>query len=187
MNLLELLKEPWPWYISGPLIGLLVPILLLFDNKQFGVSSTFRDFCAYVVPNRFEYFKYGLKEHRWRNIFVLGVFIGGLIAAVFLPNSENIAISAKTITNLKNLGLSDFSGMVPSEIFNWSDLFSLQGLFFIVIGGFLIGFGTRYADGCTAGHAITGLSLFSRASFIAVLGFFAGGLISVHFIFPLIF
>ncbi len=187
MSILETLKEPWPWYIAGPLIGLLVPFLLLFDNKKFGISSTFRDFCAYVAPSGLEYFKYNLKEHKWRNVFVLGIMFGGAISALFLSNHDTIAISSKTVSDLKALGISDFSGLAPSEIFSWSGLFSVKGIFFIVVGGFLIGFGTRYADGCTAGHSITGLSLLSPASFIATLGFFAGGLISVHLIFPLLF
>lgn len=187
MNFIEYLKEPWPWYIAGPLIGLLVPLLLLFDNKKFGISSTFRDFCAYVVPSGLDYFKYNLKEYRWRNVFVLGIMLGGAVAAIFLSNHKAIAISSLTVSDLKALGISDFSGMVPSEIFSWSGLFSLKGIVFMMVGGFLIGFGTRYADGCTAGHSITGLSLLSPASFIATLGFFAGGLISVHLIFPLLF
>lgn len=187
MHLLDTLKEPWPWYIAGPLIGLFVPLLLLFDNKKFGVSSTFRDFCAYVIPKPVDYFRYSLKGHHWRNLFVAGILLGGSISAIFLSNNVNIDISPKTIADLKLLGITDFSGLVPREIFSWTGLSSLPGLVLIIIGGFLVGFGTRYADGCTSGHAITGLSLFSRASLIAVLGFFAGGLISVNFLFPLIF
>ena len=187
MRLIEIIKEPWPWYIAGPLIGLFVPALLLFDNKKFGVSSTFRDFCAYVVPGPVEYFRYNLKEHRWRNLFVAGVLIGGFISAFFLSDPGNIKISSKTMRDLNELGITDFSGLAPGQIFSWSGLGSIHGVVFIIVGGFLVGFGTRYADGCTSGHAITGLSLFSRASFIAVLGFFAGGLISVNLIFPLLF
>lgn len=180
------MKESWPWYIAGPLIGLFVPALLLFDNKQFSISSTFRDFCAYVVPNPVEYFRYNSKEHLWRNIFVLGVLTGGALSALFLSNTNNVEISSNTLHDLKTLGISNFSGMAPAEIFSWSGLFSLKGVVFIIIGGFLVGFGTRYADGCTSGHAITGLSLLAPSSFIAVIGFFAGGLLSVHLLFPLI-
>jgi uncharacterized protein len=187
MNITDLMQQPWPWWIAGPLIGLMVPALLLFDNKKFGLSSTMRDFCAFVVPGSINYFQYNLKEHKWRNIFVLGVLIGGIISASFLRSDANINLSPNTIADLKALGISDFSGLIPSEIFGWDNMFSLNGLIFIVLGGFFVGFGTRYADGCTSGHAITGLSLLSPGSLVAVLGFFTGGLISTHLLFPLIF
>jgi uncharacterized membrane protein YedE/YeeE len=57
----------------------------------------------------------------------------------------------------------------------------------MVIGGFLVGFGTRYAGGCTSGHAISGLSNLQFASLIATIGFFAGGLIATHLLYPLLF
>lgn len=186
MNIPEFIQQPWPWWFAGPLIGLMVPVLLLFDNKQFGISSTLRDFCAFVRPGSYEYFQYNLKDQVWRNVLVLGVLIGGFISVWITPDPIYVDISSKTIEDLRQLGLSDFSGFVPNEVFSWGTIFSIQGIVFIILGGFLIGFGTRWADGCTAGHAITGLSLFSPASLIAVVGFFIGGLIATHFIFPLI-
>ena len=187
MNFIEILKQPWPWYVAGPLIGLMVPILMIGDNKHFGISSTMRDFCAYVLPkNRPAFFKLNLKENLWRDLLVIGVIIGGFLSSVFLNNYNHVKLSANTISDLKNLGINDFGGLIPSEIFNWKSVFTLKGFVFIIAGGFFVGFGTRYADGCTSGHAITGLSLLSLASFLAVLGFFAGGLISTHFLFPII-
>jgi uncharacterized membrane protein YedE/YeeE len=164
----------------------MVPTLILFDNKQFGISSTLRDFCAFVRPGRYDYFKYNLKDQVWRNVLVLGVLVGGIIAAWITPNPIQNDISIKTLEDLRQLGLTDFTGFVPNEVFNWSEILSFRGMIFIILGGFLIGFGTRWADGCTAGHAITGLSLLSPASLIAVIGFFIGGLIATHFIFPII-
>ena len=186
MSFIDVLQKPWPWWIAGPLIGLMVPALLLLDNKQFGISSTLRDFCAFVRPGKYEYFQYNLKDNVWRNILVLGVLIGGIIAARITPDPHQIDISLNTINDLKQLGITDFTGFVPNELFNWPGVFTLNGLVFVILGGFLIGFGTRWADGCTAGHAITGLSLLSPASLIAVIGFFVGGLVATHFIFPLI-
>jgi uncharacterized membrane protein YedE/YeeE len=187
MNFIEILKHPWPWYVAGPLIGLMVPALLIVDNRQFGISSTVKDFCAYILPKRPAYFQYDLKEHRWRDILVIGVLLGGIFSTFYLSGNSNVQISAKTVSDLKNLGIINFSGLIPNEIFNWHSVLTLRGFIFIIVGGFFIGFGTRYADGCTAGHAILGLSLFSPASLFAVLGFFAGGLISTHFIFPILF
>lgn len=177
----------WPWYIAGPLIGLMVPALLLFDNKQFGISSTLRDFCAFVSPKPLEYFNYNLREQIWRNILVIGLVLGGAIAVWLTPGQIKTHISAQTIMDLQKLRIKDFSGLVPNDIFTWRSLLTVKGFLIIILGGFMIGFGTRWADGCTSGHAITGLSLFSTASFLAVIGFFAGGLIATHFIFPLIF
>jgi uncharacterized membrane protein YedE/YeeE len=182
----ELFNTVWPWYIAGPLIGLMVPALLLFDNRQFGISSTLRDFCAFVRPGSLDYFKYNLKDQIWRNVLVLGVLIGGILAVVLSPDPIRIGISPATVSDLQELGIHNFKGFVPEEIFSWNSIFSLNGLIFIIAGGFLIGFGTRWADGCTAGHAITGLSLLSPASLIAVLGFFIGGLTATHLLFPLI-
>lgn len=187
MNKIEFLSQPWPWYVAGPLIGLMVPLLLLFDDKQFGISSTLRDFCAAVIPRAGEYFRYSLREHQWRNFYILGIFFGGILAAMFLRNDAEIAISSATKDSLTALGITDFSGLAPAQIFAADKIFTLNGIVFMMLGGFAIGFGTRYADGCTSGHAITGLSLLSLGSLIAVLGFFAGGLISTHILFPLIF
>ena len=182
----EILNNVMPWYVAGPLIGLMVPALLLFDNKHFGISSTLRDFCTFIRPGSYEYFTYNLKEQVWRNVLVLGVLIGGFLAVWITPGEIHVGISEATVADLKVLGITDFKGYVPTEIFSWSELGSVKGISFILVGGFLIGFGTRWADGCTAGHAITGLSLFSPASLIAVVGFFAGGLIATHFILPLL-
>jgi len=182
----EFFNTTWPWYVAGPLIGLMVPALLLFDNRQFGISSTLRDFCAFVRPGSLEYFQYNLKDQIWRNVLVLGVLLGGFLAVVLVPGPVRTGISPATVRDLQELGIRDFTGFVPAEIFSWKSLLSLNGFLFVVAGGFLIGFGTRWADGCTAGHAITGLSLLSPASLIAVIGFFIGGLVTTHFLFPLI-
>ncbi len=181
----SMVSSPWPWYVAGPLIGLMVPALLLFDNRQFGISSTLRDFCAVVRPGKLEYFNYSVKEQLWRNWLVLGVLIGGWLASQ-LWEPVQVGISQQTIQDLSALGITNFSGYVPSELFNWKELFGLHGLVFVFTGGFMIGFGTRWADGCTAGHAITGLSLLSPASLLAVVGFFIGGLFTTHFLLPIL-
>ncbi len=187
MEVLQFISSPWPWYIAGPLIGLMVPALLLVDNRQFGVSSTMRDFCAKVLPKKnIPYFDYNLKNHIWRNLFVLGSLLGGSITVIFFKGSGNVEISPDTIGALKNLGINDFKGLVPQEIFSFDNLLSIKGIVLIVGGGFLVGFGTRWADGCTSGHAIMGLSLLSPASLVSVIGFFVGGLISTHLLLPLI-
>ena len=182
---MDFLTQPWPWYVAGPLIGLTVPLVYLYAGRKWGISSTFRDVCAATVPSGLEYFTYSWRNRGgWRLTMALGLILGGFIAAVTGP--DQVAISAATRADLAALGITDFSGVVPSELFSWGALTSLPGLVLIVGGGFLVGFGTRYANGCTSGHAISGLSALRLTSLIAVIGFFAGGLISTHILLPLI-
>jgi uncharacterized protein len=184
----EWLTQPWPWYVAGPIIGLIIPLLLFLGNKQFGISSSLRHTCAACIPGNVSFFQYDWKkEGLWNLVLVLGVFIGGFFGGYVFKNPEPIALSASTIADLRELGLTDFSGFVPAEIFSWSGLGSLQGIIVMVVGGFLVGFGARYAGGCTSGHAISGISNLQLASLIAVIGFFIGGLIVTHLVFPMIF
>src|SRR5699024_10760204 len=185
--MIEFLQQPWPWYVAGPLIGLIVPILLLLGGKQFGISSNLRHTCAACMPGEIEFFQYDWKKiGGWNLIFVAGTVLGGFIGGGLLQNPEAINISQQTITDLKIQGISDFSGMMPKELFNWTNLGSLQGIVIMVVGGFLVGFGARYAGGCTSGHAISGLADLQLASVLAVIGFFIGGLIITHWVYPIL-
>ena len=180
------LKEPWPWYISGPIIGLMVPTLFIFGNKQFGISASLKDVCAVCVPIKTDFFKLDWKESGWRIVFVLGVLLGGYIGGQLLSNPNPIALSDTAITSFQKNGITNLNGLEPAQLFNWDTLLSIKGLILFVVGGFLVGFGTRYANGCTSGHAITGLSLLSPASLTAVIGFFIGGLFTSHLLLPII-
>lgn len=173
-----------PWYVAGPLIGLFVPALLLLDNRVFGISSNLRHLCAAVAPGRVEFFRYDWKNAGlWNLAFLAGVFVGGAIAG-HLFGAGDAAIGAEARATLTQLGVTDFSGLAPVEIFSWSSLLTLRGLISIVAGGFLVGFGSSYAGGCTSGHAISGLAAFDRASLVAVVAFFAGGLLCTYFMLP---
>lgn len=185
--MLEFIQEPWPWYVAGPLIGLFVPLLLIFGNKNFGISSSLRHICAMCVPMEIKYFKYDWKSEQWSLFYVAGIMIGGILASKFLMVDGRVDISPQTVEDLTLLGVSDFSSYLPSDIFSWENLLSLRGLVFMVFGGFLVGFGTRYANGCTSGHSISGLSNFQFSSLVATISFFIGGLIMTHFILPYIF
>lgn len=182
---MDFLTRPWPWYVAGPIIGLAVPLVYLYAGRKWGVSSTFRDVCAATFPHNLDYFRYSWRNRgAWRLTMALGLIVGGFIASVTGPT--DVAISAATHADLARLGITDFSGLVPSDVFSWSGLASLPGILLIVGGGFLVGFGTRYANGCTSGHAISGLSALRVTSLVAVLGFFVGGLIATHLLLPLI-
>lgn len=187
MELIGLIKQPWPWYVAGPLIGLTVPLLLLLGNKSFGISSSLRHICAACFPAGIDFFKYNWRKEVWNLFFVAGILLGGWIAGQWIANPDEIIIAEATRTDLQALGLTSFSGLMPSEIFSVEQILSLKGLIFLVVGGFLVGFGTRYAGGCTSGHSIMGLSNLQWPSLVATLSFMAGGIIMTNLLFPFIF
>lgn len=184
---IEFLSQTWAWYVSGPLIAI-VMFLLLWAGGEFGVSSTLRSMCAIGGAGKnVSFFKFNWKDQIWNLVFVLGAIIGGFLAATYLPNPEGVQISAETVADMYDLGLSFDGSMVPTEFFTWEGLLTLKGFLVLVVGGFLVGFGSRWAGGCTSGHAISGLSNLQLPSLIAVIGFFIGGLLMTHLIFPFIF
>jgi uncharacterized membrane protein YedE/YeeE len=176
----------WPWYVAGPLIGLFVPALLLAGNKVFGISGNLRHICSAIVPGKLEFFRYDWRRTGlWNLVFLSGVLTGGFLSSYFAA-PQVIHISPKTVSTLTGLGIHDFSGMAPRELFTWHALLTLRGIVSVVVGGFLVGFGTAYAAGCTSGHAISGLANLELPSLIAVLGFFAGGLAATYLILPFV-
>lgn len=185
--MLELIKQPWPWYIAGPLIGLMVPLLLIIGNKPFGISSSLKHICAMCIPAKIPFFKYDWKKESWNLFFAAGIIIGAFIAVTFFSNNEPVQISSATKNLLSTWNIKDFSGLLPTDIFNIQNVFTLKGLIFFVIGGFLVGFGTRYADGCTSGHSIMGLSNLQLPSLITTCCFMTGGILVSNFILPVVF
>ena len=183
---IDWLSQPWPWYVAGPMIGLTVPALLILGNKSFGISSSLRHVCAMCIPAKIPFFQYNWRKEMWNLVFVLGVMTGGFIATSFISNPDEIVIATQTQTDLAALGITDFSGLMPSDIFSWENIFTAKGLIFFVLGGFLVGFGTRYAGGCTSGHAIMGISSLQWPSLVATIFFMAGGfLMTQGFLGPL--
>jgi uncharacterized protein len=184
---LQILFRPWPWYVGGPLLGLFAPLLLWLGNRQFGVSSNLRHLCAAIIPRDLSYFRYDWRqEGGWNLAFVAGILVGGVLAGALFANPEPIAITLRTKASLAALGVHDFSGLAPRELFGWSSLGHLRGWILIVGGGFLVGFGTAYAGGCTSGHGISGVADLQPASFIALAAFFVGGLAGTFVLLPLI-
>jgi len=179
-QLIEWISQPWPWYVAGPMIGLTVPALLILGNKTFGISSSLRHICAACVPAGIPFFTYNWKKEIWNLLFVLGTAIGGFIAVNFLANPDTIVISQATQADLTALGITDFTDLMPLEIFNWETVFTGKGMLFFVIGGLLVGFGTRYAGGCTSGHAIMGISSLQWPSLVATIFFMLGGFFMTH-------
>jgi uncharacterized membrane protein YedE/YeeE len=184
--MLEFLSQPWPWWIAGPLIAL-VMVSMFFFGKTFGVSSNLSTICAAAgAGKKLEFFRFDWKARIWNLVFMMGLFLGGVISTTLLSNPDKVDLSPKTEQVLSSYGIEN-QGVIPAELFSMDALFTLKGFLILIIGGFLVGFGARYAGGCTSGHAISGLSNLQLPSLVAVIGFFIGGLVMVHFLFPLIF
>lgn len=185
--MLELIKQPWPWYTSGAIIALIM-VLLLFFGKSFGFSANLRTICsACGAGKKVKFFDFNWRSQIWNLLFLVGAVIGGFISAEFLSNGDAVQISQATIEDLSALGISSPDGIQPEEIFGMEALLSVKGILILLLGGFAIGFGARYAGGCTSGHAISGLSNLQLPSLIAVVGFFIGGLLTTFVLLPLIF
>ncbi|GAA4301570.1 YeeE/YedE family protein [Nibribacter koreensis] len=185
--MLETLSQPWPWYVSGAVIALIM-VIILFFGKSFGFSSNLRVICAACgAGKRVPFFDFNWKDQRWNLLFLVGAILGGWISSTFLSNGEAVQISQSTIQDIQALGFSAPQGMQPEELFGMESLFSFKTIALLLGGGLLIGFGSRHAGGCTSGHAISGLSNLQWPSLVAVIGFFIGGLIMTFLLFPLIF
>lgn len=184
---MEWIKDPWPWYVGGPLITLVMVLMLVF-GRAFGISSTLRTVCSIGGAGRWsEFFQFDWKDATWNLIFALGAIIGGYIASTFMAPEQAIALNPATIASLEGFGIENPGReFLPREVFSMENLFTWQGFLFMVAGGFMVGFGTRYAGGCTSGHAISGLSNLQWPSLIAVVGFFIGGLIVTHLVLPFV-
>lgn len=189
-SLQDFLSQPWPWYVGGPLIAF-VMFLLLILGKDFGISANFRIMCAAEGADRYnDFFKFDWKAHGWNLMVAVGAMVGGYLSMQYLSGGQPIAhVSEATVSSLEELGMVFQNDKVPlvPEFYNWSTITSGPGLYIMLMGGFLIGFGARYAGGCTSGHAISGLSALQLPSLVAVIGFFLGGLTMTYLIFPLIF
>jgi len=185
--MLEFISQPWPWYVSGTVIAMIMALLLYF-GKSFGFSSNLRVICAACgAGKKVDFFNYNWRAQTWNLLFLVGAIIGGFIASEFLSTGDTVQISQATIQDLSQLGISAPDSLQPEELFSLETIFTVKGFLILLLGGFMIGFGSRYAGGCTSGHAISGLSNLQLPSLIAVIGFFIGGLITTFVLLPLIF
>jgi len=185
---MDFMLQPWPWFIGGPLIAVSL-LLYFYFGKNFGASTNFETMCTILGADKFsDYFKKDWKEQAFALMFVVGLIIGGFIAAYYLIPNQNIDLNPQTVQELTDLGFSNVGNQYfPDEIFGENAYTSLKGFLILIVSGILIGFGTRYAGGCTSGHAITGLSSLQLPSLLAVIGFFIGGIIATWFIIPILF
>lgn len=183
-EVLDMLKSPWHWSVAGVLVGLTVPALLLLGNKHFGISANLRHACAACIPANIPFFKYDWRKERWNFFFIGGTVLGAFLVAQFLQNPNEVTVHPELAASLAEAGITDYSHLVPTQLFNFSNLFTLKGVLFLVFGGFMVGFGSRYAGGCTSGHAISGLSNLQWPSLVATIFFMVGGFISANWLVP---
>lgn len=185
---MNIIFQTWPWYVSGFLIGLIM-LCLIYFGKSFGMSSNLRSLCSMAgLGKNVAFFNFDWKAQRWNLVVVIGAMLGGFIAVNFMSDPSNVSINPKTITQLAHFGIDAPNGkLMPDSLFGLDVFNSPKGVLILLLGGILIGFGTRYAGGCTSGHAISGLSNLQIPSLKAVIGFFIGGLIMAYLLFPLIF
>lgn len=184
--MIEFISQPWPWYVSGIAIATIMLLLIVY-GKSFGFSSNLRALCSMGGAGKHvKLFDYDWKLQKWNLLFLVGSVIGGIISATLLKNNQPLQLSEATISDLKNIGIIFDGQLNPSQLFGSTSLTSVKGLMILLMGGILVGFGARYAGGCTSGHAISGLSNLQLPSLIAVIGFFVGGLIMTHLLLPFI-
>ncbi|MBN9379234.1 MAG: YeeE/YedE family protein [Chitinophagaceae bacterium] len=186
MQIIEWLRQPWPWYVAGPLIGLTVPALLVMGNRRLGVSSSLRHICAACLPVKAPFFQYDWKKEVWNLFFVGGILLGGWIAGHLLRDPNSVRVEPALVREMSGYGVRDVGQLLPASLFHWGALLTLKGWLLIVAGGFLVGFGTRYAGGCTSGHSIMGLSTLQWPSLVATVCFMAGGFLMANVILPFI-
>ena len=185
--MLEFISQPWPWYVSGTAIAFIMVLLLIY-GKSFGFSSNLRTMCTIMgAGKRVKFFDFDWRTQKWNLYFLIGSILGGFIASTWLNSDAPLQLSPATTAEIEALGIHCEGGLNPAQLFGIEAISSLKGILILLIGGILVGFGTRYAGGCTSGHAISGLSNLQVPSLIAVIGFFVGGLVMTHFLLPFIF
>lgn len=184
---MEFILQPWSWWFSGIMIAAIMFFLLYF-GQSFGFSSNLRTICAAAgLGKSAKFFDFNWKAQSWNLVFLVGAILGGFIAREFLSTDAPVLISEATIQDLSKLGIAAPESLQPAELFGLDAVLSIKGFLLLAFGGLMVGFGSRYAGGCTSGHAISGLSDLQVPSLIAVMGFFIGGLLMTYLFLPLIF
>ena len=183
----DFITQPWTWWFSGAMIAAIM-LFLLYFGRSFGFSSNLSTICAAAgLGKKIKLFDFDWKSQTWNLVFLVGAIIGGFVAKYFLTSDLPLQISEATINDLSKLGIAAPVSLQPAELFSLEAILTVKGFLVLATGGLLVGFGSRYAGGCTSGHAISGLSNLQVPSLIAVVGFFIGGLAMTFFILPLIF
>ena len=157
----------WPGWAGGLAIGLFTAAMLYVTGKPLGCSSGYGQACGLIGGQRF-FADEATRADPWKLLFILGIPVGGVIAALTSPGSWEPTLEM---------------GALYESVYGDSVALKIGALF---VGGVLLGFGARTADGCQSGHAIMGISLMSVPSMVASACFFVGGLVAVQLVFALL-
>jgi uncharacterized membrane protein YedE/YeeE len=153
----EFITQTWSWWFSGTMIAAIMFFLLYF-GQSFGFSANLRTICSAAgLGKKTKFFDFNWKAQTWNLVFLVGSIVGGFIAKQFLSSDIGVAISPATIDDLSKLGIAAPVSLQPAELFSLDAILSIKGFLVLAVGGLLVGFGSRYAGGCTSGHAISGL------------------------------
>lgn len=181
---MNLFATGWPWYVSGPLIFVTMALLVLL-GRRFGVSSNLESICTIAGAGRVApYFRVNWRDRTWNLVFIAGAMTGGLLTHVLGAAGRIVPISPRTVATLASWGFAHDPGFAPASLMGSQALSSPVAWGLLGVGGFLVGFGTRWANGCTSGHGVSGLADLQRGSLVATLSFFAGGVVVTNLVLP---
>ena len=141
-----------PWYIAGPLLGLLIVGLRATLNRPLGALGGFIDLAEHATAPR----HFGV-----RAFMLIGIVLGGLV----------FAAASGTWSPTFHYGSASQPFWAVSPIAETAIL---------LVAGMAMGFGARTAGGCTSGHGLTGMSLGSPASVVSTVTFFATAVVLAH-------
>jgi uncharacterized membrane protein YedE/YeeE len=160
----------WNPYLAGALSGF-VTIVSVWANGHFpGASTTFAR-TAGLVEQYFDaervagmaYFLREVPKVDWQWLFVAGIAVGSFLAAALSGGFRWRAVPA--------MWQSRF-GPSPGRRAVWA-----------FVGGAVAMFGARLADGCPSGHGLSGTLQLAVSGYIALAGFFVGGLVMARIIY----
>lgn len=155
----------WSGWAGGLAVGIYMLFQFIVSGKALGVSTGYGNFCSYVTKARYFHVGDYVDPNNWRLWFIIGLPLGGLLAALTSPGEIVASFSVGEL----------YDSVFPAAL--WA-----KGLV-LTLGGVMIGYGARMAGGCPSGHSIAGMSMLNPPSFIASVGFFAGGIIMVQVLF----
>ena len=160
----------WSPYLAGGLSGLLIIVSVLWTGKFFGASTSFVRSAGMLgkifEPERvsqLEYFVRYLPQFDWQLMFVIGIFVGSLIASLWSGS-------------FKWQGVPDM----------WAERFGSSPVkrgIVAFFGGIIAMYGARLAGGCPSGHGLSGIIQLAVSGLIAMVFFFIGGIIMTRIIY----
>lgn len=156
-----LFSQTWSWWAAGLGLGLTAVGLAWFTGKRLGVTGGFEDACSIVTKDS----AFNASPSNWKLLFILGLPLGACLA------------------NLGHWSWTWLYGQLDGITFGSF----IYKVLWLLISGFMIGFGARWAGGCTSGNTIMGVSLGSKMSILATVAFLAAGILVTNILYKAVF